>query len=194
MLDNGEICVVTGLPRSGTSLMMQMLEGAGFDLLYDDVKEPDEDNPKGYYEYSKMYDLKDGNDDWLRDCFKKVINVNGELLLYVPFFDYVDYKIIYMTRDYREIAESQKKKMDLENEDDFDLSEHIRLMISLDNRMRAYVEDRCNVEVVYVSYNDLVDDPRIGISPLKFLFDIDKETEDRMLEEIDEDLYRNRNK
>ena len=191
MLDEDEICVVTGLPRSGTSLMMQMLDCVGFDLVYDDVKKPDEHNPKGYYEYSKMFELSDDNDiDWFRECTGKVININGELATYIPIFNDINYKVVYMMRDYVEITHSQMKKMGVE---DYDVDEHVRLLIGLDTKLRAFFEDVDNIDIVYISYNNLIDDPKTGIAPLKFLFDIDEYMESKMLDKIDEDLYRNRN-
>ena len=61
------IIVVSGLPRSGTSLMMQILEAAGIPILTDQKRKPDEDNPKGYYEYEKVKQLKT-DQAWLKNA------------------------------------------------------------------------------------------------------------------------------
>jgi len=135
--------------------------------------------------------LKNDNDiDWFRECTGKVININGELATYIPIFSDINYKVVYMMRDYVEITHSQMKKMGVE---DYDVDEHVRLLVGLDNKLRAFFEDVDNIDIVYISYNNLIDDPKIGIAPLKFLFDIDEYMESKMLDKIDEDLYRNRN-
>ena len=48
------ITVVSGLPRSGTSLMMQMLSAGGLPALTDDLREADESNPRGYFEFEPV--------------------------------------------------------------------------------------------------------------------------------------------
>ena len=53
------ITIVSGLPRSGTSMIMQMLKAGGMELLTDEIRTPDEDNPRGYYEYEPVKKLND---------------------------------------------------------------------------------------------------------------------------------------
>ena len=50
-MNQDTITIVSGLPRSGTSMMMKMLEAGGMQVLTDNIRTPDEDNPKGYYEF-----------------------------------------------------------------------------------------------------------------------------------------------
>ena len=52
--DKKTITVVSGLPRSGTSMMMKMLEAGGMQILTDNLRTADENNPKGYYEYERV--------------------------------------------------------------------------------------------------------------------------------------------
>ena len=55
------IIVVSGLPRSGTSMMMKMLEAGGVDVLVDNIRKPNEDNPRGYYEFERVKKLREGD-------------------------------------------------------------------------------------------------------------------------------------
>ena len=73
------ITIVSGLPRSGTSLMMQILEANGFDILTDNIRQPDENNLKGYYEYEKVKSLIKDN-SWLNKAEGKTVKVIAQLL------------------------------------------------------------------------------------------------------------------
>jgi len=42
--------IVSGLERSGTSLMMQILKASGIPVAYDETRKKDKNNPKGYFE------------------------------------------------------------------------------------------------------------------------------------------------
>ena len=79
------IVVVSGLPRSGTSMAMRMLEAAGVSIVVDGVREADEDNPKGYFELERVKDLAQENDwGWLQDARGKAIKVISFLLRFLP--------------------------------------------------------------------------------------------------------------
>ena len=96
---NNQIVIVSGLPRSGTSLMMQMLDKSGLELLVDDKREADESNPKGYYEYEPVMSIHKDN-SWLHKAQNKVIKVVAPLLKNLnPEYRY---KVIFMKRDYRQ--------------------------------------------------------------------------------------------
>ena len=102
------ITVVSGLPRSGTSMMMQMLEKGNFPLLIDDERVSDESNSRGYYEYKPVKKLLQAN-DWL-------LGVDGKVLKIVSIFlnhlhPGMQYKIIFMQRDLDAILASQAKML-----------------------------------------------------------------------------------
>ena len=78
------IIVVSGLPRSGTSLMMQILQAGGLEILTDNTRAADLDNPKGYYEYERVKKLKEGDVAWVRDARGKVVKVIASLLESLP--------------------------------------------------------------------------------------------------------------
>ena len=70
------VIVVSGLPRSGTSMMMKMLEAGGLEVVVDGIREADTDNPKGYYEFERVKQLDKGDTGWVEDAQGKVVKVN----------------------------------------------------------------------------------------------------------------------
>jgi len=98
------IVIVSGLPRSGTSLMMQMLQAGGMPLLIDDHRPADADNPNGYWEYEPVKRLRQDN-SWLHKAEGKTVKVVSALLLYLP--PQHIYKIIFMKRTMQEVLASQ---------------------------------------------------------------------------------------
>ena len=108
MVDPDTIVVVSGLPRSGTSMMMQMLEAGGMDVLTDGRRTADEDNLKGYYEYEKVKALKTDN-SWLPLAAGKAVKIISELLRHLPGTH--TYRIIFMRRTMEEILASQDRML-----------------------------------------------------------------------------------
>ena len=102
------IVVVSGLPRSGTSMMMQMLEAGGMDVLTDGRRTADEDNLKGYYEYEKVKALKTDN-SWLPRAGGKAVKIISELLRHLPGTH--TYRVIFMRRAMEEILASQDRML-----------------------------------------------------------------------------------
>ena len=98
------IVVVSGLPRSGTSLMMQMLQAGGMPLLIDDLRPADTDNPNGYWEYEPVKRLQQDN-SWIPQAEGKAVKVVSALLQYLP--PQHTYKIIFMQRPMQEVLASQ---------------------------------------------------------------------------------------
>lgn len=101
---NQIITVVSGLPRSGTSMMMKMLQAGGMELLVDDIRTADEDNPKGYFEYEKVKRLhKDSS--WIGDARGKTLKVISLQLFQLP--SRYQYRVVFMQRTLEEIIQSQ---------------------------------------------------------------------------------------
>jgi predicted AlkP superfamily phosphohydrolase/phosphomutase/tetratricopeptide (TPR) repeat protein len=103
-----EIIVVSGLPRSGTSMMMQMLAAGGIPVLTDGVREADDSNPKGYMEFSPVKKLH-LDQTWVGDACGKAIKVVAPLIHHLP--GNFDYKVIYMVRPLDEVMVSQQKML-----------------------------------------------------------------------------------
>lgn len=98
------IVVVSGLPRSGTSLLMQMLEAGGIPILQDGVRAADADNPRGYYEYQPVKSL-DKDNSWMGLAEGKAVKVVSLLLYNLPAGH--DYKVLFMERTIAEVLKSQ---------------------------------------------------------------------------------------
>ena len=104
-LMDAEIIIVSGLPRSGTSLMMQMLASGGLKTVTDNVRTADTDNPRGYYELEKVKKIKD-DASWLPETRGKAFKMVSQLLFDLPPNE--RYRIIFMERDLDEMLVSQE--------------------------------------------------------------------------------------
>jgi len=98
------IIVVSGLPRSGTSMMMRMLEAAGIQPLTDHIRTADSDNLKGYYEFERVKKLKEGDVAWLSDAQGKAVKIIAALLIELP--SNYEYHVLFMRRKMEEILAS----------------------------------------------------------------------------------------
>ena len=78
-----EIIIVSGLPRSGTSLMMQMLDNGGIAVVTDNIRTPDTDNPRGYYEFEQVKKIKE-DVSWLPETRGKAFKMVSQLLYELP--------------------------------------------------------------------------------------------------------------
>ena len=109
------IVVVSGLPRSGTSLTMKMLEAGGVPILSDGIRQADISNPKGYYEFEPVKALDKGGDvAWLADARGKAVKIISLLLTWLP--ETYNYQVIFMRRDIGEAIASQEEMLRHRNE------------------------------------------------------------------------------
>lgn len=102
------VIVVSGLPRSGTSLMMRMLAAGGVPLLTDGQRTADEDNPYGYFEYEPVKALQ-RDATWLPQARGKAIKIISQLLPTLP--PDVPYRVLFMRRELREVLASQRQML-----------------------------------------------------------------------------------
>ena len=110
------VTLVSGLPRSGTSMMMKMLEAGGLTVMTDAIRQADIDNPKGYYEYERVKNLeKETDKSYVREARGKVLKVISFLLKDLPEDNY--YRVIFMRRHLDEVIASQNKMLDRRGED-----------------------------------------------------------------------------
>ena len=185
------VVIVSGLPRSGTSMAMKMLEAGGMELVVDDIRTADEDNPKGYYEDERVKDLAGMEDtSWFRAARGKVIKVVSSLLNHLPPDN--AYKVVFMRRNLREILASQAKMLDRRGEashtDDNDLlAMYERHLEKVEFQLRF----RSNFDALYVEYSDVVSDP-VGEARRIAGFVGGGLDVARMAAAVDGSLYRNR--
>ena len=96
------VIVVSGLPQSGTSMMMKMLEAGGVPVWLDGVRTPDDQNPKGYYELERVKQLDKGLDkSWVRAGRGRAVKVISSLLEHLPPDN--NYHVVFMNRDIQEV-------------------------------------------------------------------------------------------
>lgn len=186
-----EIIVVSGLPRSGTSMMMQMLEAAGLEVLTDRLRTADDNNPKGYYELERVKKLKDGDFDWLPQARGKVVKVISALLGHLP--NRYQYKIIFMRRQMEEILSSQRQMLAREGLKDDRIPDE-KLAALYDRHLletEAWLERQPKMDTLFISYNEILRDPEPGVDRLARFLDRDLDVR-RMLQVVDRNLYRER--
>jgi len=188
-----DITIVSGLPRSGTSMMMKMLEAGGLPPLTDNLRTADDDNPKGYYEFERVKKLTDGDHSWLAEAEGKVVKVISALLPHLP--PTYTYRIIFMHRAMPEILASQKKMLVHRHEDTDDASdeEMAGLYIEHLRQVDAWVNSQPNIMRVDINFNELLKDPRPHIVMINKFLDGILEPE-RAEAVIDPSLYRQREK
>ena len=150
----GEIIIVSGLPRSGTSLMMQILNAAGIEPLTDAVRQADDNNPKGYFEFEKAKNIVNDN-TWLELAQGKVVKIISYGLQFLP-QDY-NYKIIFMQRDLHEIIKSQQKMLN-KSQSTFPTAIYNVFKNDLE-KLKYWTEKEPNVEIMYVNFSDLFEEP-----------------------------------
>jgi len=184
------IIVVSGLPRSGTSMMMRMLEQGGVAILSDGIRTPDESNPRGYYEFTPVKDLGQGRDvGWLADAKGRAVKVVSSLLEHLP--DRCNYRVIFMHRDLDEVIASQNTMLARRGETagaSADLREtyekHIRRVLGMVARRPAFA-------LLAVQYTDALFHPIDEAARVAAFVGRPLDTS-KMAAAVDAQLYRNR--
>jgi hypothetical protein len=154
-----EIVIVSGLPRSGTSMMMKMLAAGGLDILSDGVREANEDNPGGFYEFERAKKLKEGDYAWLPEAQGKTVKVISALLPHLP--ENYNYKVIFMRRSLPEILASQRKMLLNRGEDPDEIPDD-KMAPLFEKHLAetlAWLDKQPNVQYVQVDYNRLLQSP-----------------------------------
>ena len=184
------IIIVSGLPRSGTSMMMKMLAEGGLQIVTDDVRRADDDNPNGYFELETVKSLPEGNFTWLKKANGKVVKIISSLLEYLP--SHYTYEVIFMERELKEILASQKKMLTNRNEsaklDDAEMEQRFRNHLVA---IKAWLIRQANIKVFYVNFTSLIADPKTLCNQISEFIDIPLDL-DRMISVPTEKLYRNR--
>jgi len=183
------ITVVSGLPRSGTSMMMQMLRAGGLTCLTDELREADISNPKGYFEFEKVKGLRADN-SWLPEAKGKVIKIISHLLACLP--PELNYKIIFMERDLDEVLASQRKMLVNQGQGEENLSdERLGQIFSQQLRqVKKMLADR-QISTLFLGYQDVLEDP-VEISTQLQAFLGNNLDQQAMRDVVDHNLYRQR--
>ncbi len=192
-MNSKSVIVVSGLPRSGTSMMMKMLEAGGKSILTDNLREADANNPKGYYEFERVKQMKDGDVAWLSDAVGKVVKIVTGLITYLP-ADF-NYKVIFMQRDLSEVLSSQKKMLGRLGAGDDNIpddqmaktyAEHVK-------QVKGWLMRQANVELLNVNYNAMISDPIESLQKVNAFLGGGMDVQ-KMTSVVDAELYRERKK
>ena len=184
------IVVVSGLPRSGTSMAMKMLEAGGLRVVTDGLRTADEDNPRGYFEDERVKDLyREGDKAWVRESRGKAIKVISFLLKSLPAEN--NYKVLFMHRDLREIVASQNKMLVRRGEKNETPDERAVELLEEQVRDARFFLRRPQFEVLELNYAEMCRSARPqALRMAAFLGDgLDVE---KMVGVVDAQLYRNR--
>ncbi len=184
------VIVVSGLPRSGTSMMMKMLAEGGLPVLTDSIRSADEDNPNGYFELEVVKQLAEGQKEWLREADGKLVKVISALLEHLPPDHH--YKILFMERQIPEILASQHKMLERRNEtsnvSDEEMETQFREHLKA---IKYWVARQPNMEVMYVDYNKMMADPAQHVPKIASFVAMPLDQE-KMRAVPNAQLYRNR--
>ncbi len=184
--------MVSGLPRSGTSMMMKMLDLGEMPLLIDNLRKPDPDNPEGYYEFERVKGLERDN-LWLETARCKAVKIVSPILHHLQLNENFRYKVIFMLRAIDEILASQRKMADRLNQGGDSIKDSIlkqRYSCHLEE-IQKWLEKKESIDVMYVNYRDVLNDPFLTAKDICKFLDINLNTQE-MAFAIDNSLYRQR--
>lgn len=181
-----EITVVTGLPRSGTSLMMQILHKAKLPIHHDGIRERDDNNPEGYYELEAVKGIVRDN-SFLEESVGKVVKIVAPLPIYLD--QKFSYKIIFMRRDIEEILRSQEKML---VKDQSSEREKFRTIYEFHLKKTYKFLKENNIPYIDISYNELLAQPEATLEKLSQFCGL-SESVQQLAEVVNPQLYRNRN-
>jgi hypothetical protein len=172
-------------------MMMKILEAGGMEILTDELRIADEDNPRGYYELERVKKLKDGDIDWVGEAQGKVVKIISALLQDLP--GQYSYKIIFMRREMEEILASQRQMLVRRGEtpdktNDAQMAEMFQEHLK---RVRVWLANQKNMEVLYIDYGDLLRESISCVESIKIFLDLPLDP-DAMCAVPDASLYRQR--
>lgn len=183
------ITIVSGLPRSGTSLMMRMLNVGGIPALCDEHRTPDADNPNGYYEFESVKSIQNYG-DWIDRAVGHSVKMVYNLLEHLP--KDREYRVVFMRRHIDEIIQSQRAMLlrngintEIPDEEIKELFERVL------RQFYSWLPSQTHLRLINVSYNELLSRPSSTISQINRHLGYCLDTE-AMAQVIDHSLYRNR--
>lgn len=182
------VIIVSGLPRSGTSLMMQMLDNGGVAVVTDGIRTADTDNPKGYYEFERVKGIK-RDASWLPETRGKAFKMISQLLYDLPSSE--RYRILFMERDFGEMLASQEKMLERLGKPAAPRDEIERAYTLHLNRLHEWLGRQANIELLRISYNQLLAEPLEHAQRVRQFLGGEVNVE-RMVSTVDPALYRNR--
>jgi len=187
-LDEDVNYIVSGLERSGTSMLMQILEAGEIPTSFDDSRKSDSNNPKGYYELEGgkiINKLMDGS--LPLDEFKgRFIKVTAFGIRYLP---PGKYKIIYSERNIEEILDSMERMIGKKDEN---RRETRITFVKLNRMVKQQIEGRDDMDALFVNYNAVISNPKSNIRRIADFLGASDDMIEKMISAVDKKLYRQR--
>jgi hypothetical protein len=190
MTDPAIITIVSGLPRSGTSMMMRMLEAGGIEPLIDNIRQPDADNPHGYYEFERVKQIKQDT-AWLDDARGKVVKMVSRLLFDLP--PTYRYKVVFMRRRMEEVLASQRQML-IRSRKPADTVSDVEMAALFEKHLRQFetwVKKQPHIDILYVDHREVLDKPGDTAATINAFLENRLDTS-RMVAVVDRTLYRQR--
>ena len=183
------VTIVSGLPRSGTSMMMRMLSAGGIEVVVDDVRKADADNPVGYFEFEQVKKTRE-DASWLAGAGGKAVKMVSKLLYDLP--ARYRYKVIFMRRNMEEVLKSQRKMLERRGvqdaSNDEDMARFFRKHLA---DVEEWLRAQPHMDVLYVDYGEAVAEPAKSARAVNAFLG-GRLDAGRMAAAVDGSLYRNR--
>ncbi len=182
------IFIVSGLPRCGTSMMMQMLEAGGIPVITDHIRQADEDNPRGYFEFEKVKKIKEDS-SWLDDCHGKVFKMVSALLYYLP--NNKEYKIVFMKRKMDEMLASQNTMLRRQGLGDAAVGDEeiAKKLAKHLLKVKTWLAQQSNFNVIYINYNSVIENAPANAKTVALFLNIPIDIA-KMVQVVESSLYR----
>jgi hypothetical protein len=184
------VTVVSGLPRSGTSLMMQALEAGGMSVLTDNIRKRDEDNPKGYYEYEPVKKTKT-DPTWVTNAVGKAVKMVYKLIYDLP--EQYEYRVIFTERKMDEVLASQRIMLNRTKQiDTYPSDGKFADLFNRDlEKIYLWLESQKNFSMISINYNKIVKSPITECQRVNEFLGIGLDI-DKMASVVNPLLYRNK--
>jgi hypothetical protein len=152
------ITIVSGLPRSGTSLMMQMLASGGIPPLTDNLRRPDESNPRGYFEFEPVKRLR-ADQRWLEQARGHAVKIVHLLVRELPVDGRFQYRLILMKRPMAEVLASQRAMLERQGKTSADEAALARIYEAQLLQLEKWLRSESSFALLTMDYGDVVRDP-----------------------------------
>ena len=184
------ITVVSGLPRSGTSLMMQMLKAGGIPPLTDNLRAPDENNPRGYFEFEPVKRLR-ADQSWIDQARGRAVKIIHLLVRELPIDGRFQYRVILMKRPMEEILASQRVMLEREGKTSADSTLLAKTFQDQLWQVEEWLRVQPHLAVLPVNYHDLLENTATTADKIDNFLGSGLDVE-AMARAIDPALYRQR--
>jgi hypothetical protein len=188
-LDKDINYIVSGLERSGTSMLMQILKAGDIPISFDKSRKPDVNNPRGYFELEggKVISKLMKGKFPLKFYKGEFIKITAYGLKYLPDGNY---KIIYSERNIDEILDSMEEMTGVKDRNRSDIKDSF---LKLNKLVKNLIISRDDIEVLFLNYNEFLKDPKKNIYKIGRFLKIENVDVEEMSSVIDHNLYRHRN-